>query len=240
MYNIDTKYFKRNKILAYGMIATGIIFPALFALAGELMFGSLNDYDSSVKAVDVDIVSYPEEGFEMFAAEYAYEVGDKVYKCRDNYASSEESDITTQSPKTMTIYYRANKPSECTTVKPDHNYRFITILAAIISIPLFISRGLGLLLSTNKAAKNIEKLQTNGKLIQGLDYTVDTRQNAYYNISSHRFIVDYTSPTTQKTLHLKGNKRIDFLVQDSDQKADLLIDENNPKIYYIDLNITRK
>ncbi len=86
--------------------------------------------------------------------------------------------------------------------------------------------------------KVIDDLCINGTLIKNLPYRVKVKNTGddVYSKTYVRIFVDYTTGDG-KVLHLKSDKHYGGTVRDKDGRVDLLIDENNPKHYFIDFNI---
>ena len=241
MYEISTNYLKRNKQVGYIILVLSILSPIVFIGLSFLMFYPMNNFDASTQSIESDVISYYDDGFTMYTPGYTYQVGDQLYQCRGDYASSDKSEIAIPS-KQVTVYYRTDKPDACTIQKPSYAFLIIPILGGSLFFIILLCRGLPLLLDTYKTTKKLEYLQQHGKLIKDLSYGIKSNQGRYsMNLTAiKRLVVEYTSPIDQKVMTLVGNRRADHITKDSDGKVDLLIDETNPKIFYIDFHIEPK
>ena len=89
-----------------------------------------------------------------------------------------------------------------------------------------------------KTLKRINSLNQNGKLVKNLPFHIEDTNTTVNGVQGIRIVVDYNMPNGT-VVTLKGDPRYDGKISDSDNKVDLVIDENDPEKYYIDFEINR-
>ena len=233
MYDIDFKNTRKGYSFGIIFFVVGILF---FAVLFWLTFGGMIKkikLDSSTVATKIDENCHSnDDGGPTCSPIYYYQVDGQDYTCRINYSSS-----NTVSAKQNKVYYDSSHPATCVTdytVKPKAFMYFIMLLPL-----LFILVGGNFILNVRKKIKKMKNLAVNGQLIKDLKYTMEPANIIINEQELYAIAVDYSLPSGS-TIHLVGDPRFDAKQADNDGLVDLLIDPNDPNIYYIDFNITRK
>lgn len=232
MYDINTKNVKKGKNFFLMFFVVGVFF---FIIMGGIIFSNyikLNSLDSETISKEVKIKSYVnDEGTTMYSPVYYYRVNGVEYACDSNSSSS-----INPGTQNKTVYYDSKKPSNCIT---EHSKSSNGILLIFMIIPiLFIVVSVIQIKKVNKRLKVIEELNQKGKLVKNLPYRLEDTGMRVNDIPIHRPVIDYILPSGSSVV-LYGDPRHDGKSFDADGMVDLVIDENNPKNYYIDFEINR-
>lgn len=119
-------------------------------------------------------------------------------------------------------------------------YVYIGLVVIPIYLFIFIYSLIKNITKVKKKYKDIEYLKNNGKLIKKVPYVLK-RSNVKRGNPTKRLkiiVMHYTLPTGI-TLTLESEPRDDSFTIPKEGFADLLIDEDNPDRYFIDMNINR-
>ena len=232
MYDINTKNVKKSKNFFYIFLAVGLLL--LIIMGGIFIFSIVkqNSLDSTVLSERVEIKSYiDDEGVTMYSPVYYYSVHGEEYTCGSNSSSS-------YNPGTQnnTVYYDSKNPSNCMTEysKSSNYFLLVFMILPIIFILIAVVN----IRKVNKRVKEILVLNNRGKLIKNLPYRLENTGTVVNGIPIQRPVVEYSLPSgAQITLY--GDPRNDKKQYDADGMVDLLIDESNPAVYFIDFEINR-
>ena len=135
-----------------------------------------------------------------------------------------------------TVYYDSKNPNNCIT---EYSKSSNKILILVMILPLiFIVVAIHGLSKTKKRVKAILELNQRGKLIKNLPYRMENTNVSVNGVPLQRIVVDYTLPTGS-TITLRGDTRSDGRQRDNDGLVDLVIDEQNPDLYFLDFDINR-
>jgi uncharacterized integral membrane protein len=232
MYDINTKVVTQNNKMAYIFIGGGILF--LIVLLGIFIFQTTrkNSLDSQVISTEVTISSHEDsEGDTVYSPVYTYVVDGKTYTCKSNSSSSINPDT-----KNEPVYYDSKNPEKCmTTYETATNW--IWLVACILPLILIVI-GVIFIVKSKDALKRIAILNKSGKLVKNIPYKIEDTNTAVNGVQGIRIVIDYALPNgTMVTL--KSDPRYDGMTSDDDGMVDLVIDENNPDIHYIDFEINR-
>jgi len=232
MYDINTKNVRKGKNIWFLFFGLGILFFVVILFGFISSMNKLNSLDSTVMSSNVEIKSHiNDEGNVMYSAVYYYIVDGKQYICGSNVSSS-----MMPSTENKTVYYDSNNPASCMSESSKTgNYIFLAFL--IIPI-IFIIISIFCFINIKKKIKIIEELNQKGKLVKSLPYRLEDTGRVVNGVRIKRPVVDYVLPTGN-VITLYGDPRNDRKTMDADGLVDLLIDESNPKNYYIDFEINR-
>ncbi len=230
MYDINSKNIKKGRILPIAFIGLGAVIMIIFGVVFIGISSGTSNLDGETTSTDIIIDTDIDDGTTMYSATYEFEVDGKVYKCGSNFSSSFRPD-----DKPTTIYYDKSDPTKCQSEAAKSN-NWIFALGFLIPA-IFIIVGACLLVSSNKHAKVVLALNQTGKLVKGLPYHLEDSNIEINGRRLQQPVVDYNLNGTMLTL--KGDPRYDYKASDEDGKVDLLIDEQNPKNYFIDFEINR-
>lgn len=251
MYEINMKGIKQQQNNNYLMLIIGVITFIIIIVAFVVNVVRIKSMDSSVLSTKVNIESYEAgDGDPVYNLIYYYEVEGKEYKCDYNNKVNKNP-----GEKNVTVYYNSKQPSKCMTEYSNvYTYELLLLLIAPL---IFIFLPLKNLIKFNKRIKLISELNQKGKLVKKLPYRLETtgRHVKRTKKTIQRPVIDYVL-SSGITVNLYGDEielygdeeRIDAKEFSDNVKcrqdgfADLLIDENNPKNYYIDIEhpINRK
>ena len=222
MYNINIKKIEKQSHLHLGFLIFG--FLLFLIIVGIIIFyyKSLIGLDSSIMSRGVRVKSHiNRDGITMYSSIYYYRVDGIDYSC-----SLHSSSHTKPSTENKKVYYDSKKPSKC---MPNHFVLDIKTCFLLLLIPIFIIVfSLNNIKKVKKKTKIIKELNKKGKLIKNIPY--QSKHN-------HKFIVNYMLPSGNMVL-LYGNLSYNKKSEDVGT-VDLVIDEDNPKNYYIDVEINR-
>lgn len=232
MYDINFKNLKSgfNFFLIFFLLGLGFIIYFTYAGIKDYLYPT--DYKHAVVSNSVSVSSYVnEEEKYVYTKTYHFTFDGKLYSCDINGISNEKP-----KEENRTIYFD-DYPESCV----DHLSR-----GQLGVYPLFILGGLIFMLiglvnirKITKSIKNIKYLNMHGKLVKNLPYYTEASNIAINDRVLERLVVDYTFPNG-RVISLYSDLRYDGKTYDNDGMVDLLIDENDPTKYFIDLEINRK
>lgn len=235
MYDIKLDGYNESK--GKGTAGIGISFLLIilctFFLARDISV--LVRLDSKTTSYDMDVITEErrdDDGnyYEEYSPVYLYEVNDEKYSCpSNNYSRIHPIN------KKETIYYNSKNPKECASNINIINGIIIYSFLIIIFVIIFIFSNISIT-KINKLYKNIEILNNKGKLIKGLPFRVEYRKHLgkKYPI----IVIDYKK-RDGSVITLKSDIRVDGISKTKDNLADLVIDEDDNNIYFIDFDINR-
>ena len=228
MYSVSTNNIKYLKKFYKKMLIIPI-FPLLLLITILIVYcQDLYHMDSTTKVLDTK-----EERKESTTSDkeysiyhYSYQVNNKKYTCSDSGGFFQ----------TKTILYNSKNPYSCMTSHKVFGWGFLHLFLIVPIV--FMSRAITQIINANKNLKNIKYLQTSGKLVKTIPCI---RKETGLRINNKIYYIptiEYMLPTGI-IKKLKGLERHNPYEEDTLRTIDLLIDENNPKIYYIDNRIDR-
>lgn len=232
MYDINVKNVRKGNNIMYIFLLVGIIFFVILLLVYLSDQNIAKKLDSETLSTKVEInTSENSDGNTMYSPTYYYEIDGKEYKCSSNSSSSNNPGT-----KNKKVYYSSKDPSLCMTA---YSKSSDNILLFVLIIPIiFIIVGVLNIVKNTKRIKTIKELNNRGKLIKNLPYRLENTGVEVNGNPIQRPVVDYTLPSGT-VLTLKGDGRYDGKISDADGLIDLIIDENNPNIYFMDFEINR-
>lgn len=230
MYNINTKNIKKGYNSFLLLLVIGFLFLAVFGRILISNYIKLKNLDSKIISNRVNVESYESDNSTMYSPTYYYIVNGESYSCKSNTSTSNY-------PKTsnVIVYYNSNNPTDCMT---EYSKNSNSSLILIMILPLFM-----IILATiniiklSKRLLVIKNLNQNGKLVKNIPYLLEDTRFKIMNNQIQRPVVDYAL-SSGTTITLYGDPRFDLKDSD-DGTIDLIIDENNPKNYFMDFNINR-
>ncbi len=232
MYDINTKNVKKGKNFYYIFLASGLFFLIIIGcivISDYIKFYSL---DSTKTSTRVKIDSHRnDEGTILYSPTYYYEVNGKQYSCSSSSSSSRNPGTSNK-----TVYYDSKDPSNCMTeyTKSSDNFFLIMLFIPVVFIILAVVN----INKINKRVRLINELNSKGKLIKNLPYSLEDTGMLVNGVQVQKPVVNYTLPSGS-TITLQGDPRHDKKIADADGMVDLVIDENNPSNYFIDFEINR-
>ena len=232
MYDINFKNLKKGRKFGLVFLFVGIIFLVIF---GALLFGPIIkklSLDGEVEAYNIEINSHVDsEGSTMYSPIYYYSVDGVNYTCSSSMSSSFK-------PKEneRTVWYDVNNPSNCVSEYDGEINLFVMLFLIIPVIAIYI--GFKKVREVNKRINVVKHLNQIGKLVKGIPYTLESTGMSVNDRSVLKPVVNYQLPNGN-FVRLEGDPRHDFKERDEDGLVDMLIDEENPELYYIDLEINR-
>lgn len=231
MYNIDYSNIKKEKSFFNVFLFAGIWFFLLIILFIFLFAHHEKAYTKSVPSTKTEIITYTNDnGDKMYSRAYEYNVDGESYVCRSNMKTSKKPDTNSTD-----IYYKEDDPSNCY-IKEQ--------LSVLLLIPFFILLLISIIFATiglvgvkkyNKKIKIIKYLSSNGKLIKGIPYTAIESNVTINNKTLKKIKITYTTKTGETRVLYSEPIYNKYVPEEG--LADLLIDEENPQNYFIDLNI---
>ena len=232
MYDIDTKNVKKGYKVFTIFLVVGIIF--FVVIAAILVFNKKkqNSLDASTMSTRIEVSEHiDDEGTTMYSPVYYFEVRGEEFKCTSNSSSS----IYPKTESQM-VYYDSKDPHKCMTA---YSVKGNKILLLVLLLPtIFILVAVLNYVKTNKRIKAINELNQKGKLIKKLPYVLEDTGTVINGVPIRRPVVEYELSTGERVT-LKGDPRYDHKTSDDDGFVDLVIDEQNPKNYFIDFEINR-
>ena len=232
MYDIDTKNIRKSKKFFAIFIIAGVIFAAIMLGIFIASLFKQSTLDSTTTSISVDENGHLDSDDDyVYSPIYTYEVDGKQYTCKSNVSSS-----IRPGSENKTIYYDSKDPSQCMSEYTKGTNSFILIFTIIPAI--FIIIGGIFIHKTNVRVKKVEALNQTGKLVKGLPYRLEQSNIEVNDRPLMKIVVDYRLPSGE-TVQLEGDPRYDHKESDEDGKVDLVIDEQDPKNYFIDFEINR-
>lgn len=234
MYDINYSFIKKRARTFYIFLIFGIIFLVIIAAIYVSGIKKANRLDATTTSKLVKVEERLEtdsDGYEqiMYSPTYYYEVDGENYECKSNSSSS-----INPGTDNKTVYYNSKDPKECMT---EYSKSSNKILLLVMLLPiLFIVIGLYNIISVIRRINVIKELNKTGKLVKGLPYNMVSTGTRINNREVYRPVIDYVLPSGEKVV-LKGDPRYDFVEGSQSGTCDLLIDEMNPKNYFIDYEI---
>lgn len=232
MYDINTEKIKKIRKFYFIFFAGGVLF--LIAIGSFLIFNysTLNSLDSKTMSTKVEVDSYTDtDGSTLYSPTYYYIIDGQEYSCDANSSSSINPGTSNKQ-----VYYDSKAPSNCMT---EYSKSSNIILLLFLLIPLaIIGIAVTNIIKISKRLRLINKLNMNGKLIKNLPYHLDNTKIYVNDKPIQQIVVEYTSPSGD-VITLYGGPRHDGKSSVNDGLVDLVIDETNPKNYFIDFEINR-
>lgn len=232
MYDIDIKNVKKGRAFNWIFIGFGLLFLAIMLI---IFFGSIlnrNSLDSQTMSTSVSPNRHlDDDGDYVYSPIFSYEVGGHTYTCTSGASSS-----IGPGENPHVIYYDSKDPSNCMSDYAE-NIDWLILLFGLIPT-IFIIIGACMNHSISKRIKQIEALNQTGKLVKNLPYHLAESNITVNDRPLMKIVVNYRLPNGE-TVELSGDPRYDHKESDDDGKVDLVIDESNPKNYFLDFNINR-
>lgn len=232
MYDIKLDNVKKGKKFFFLFFISGVAIAVIMIgiLIGSTM--NLNNLDATTMSTSVEINQHIDsDGNTMYSPVYHYNVNGEEYSCSSNSSSSIRPSETN-----ALVYYDSKKPSRCMTPYSKSSNKMLLIF--LILPVIFIALGVVNINKVNKRIKIIKELNTKGKLVKNLPYRLENSNLKVNGVPIQLPVVDYILPSGV-TITLRGDPRQDNKLADADGMVDLVIDENNPKNYFIDFEINR-
>ena len=232
---------KKKKFIILGFLHLFFTFVLLFPLLGfsYLFYDNIIYYNARSVAVEAKVIDDEK-------VIYYYEVNDHTYTCEmDLDHDSEESVLENVNHKRVRVTYHSSKPDKCGGIEVSDSgdswvfslfMIFIFLPGFLIFLGLFLFFFLRLI-SNFKMLHKINTLNKTGKLIK---YYPCEIENHFLFLKIKRSIFDrpFVFYEGKKLYGLRYFYFIDSKFPEN--YVDLLIDEKNPKIYYMDYRIDRK
>ena len=232
MYDIDIKNVKKGKKFNWIFIGAGLIFLVIML---AIFFSSIfarNSLDAETQSIHTDPNRHEDsDGDTVYSPIFTYEVDGKQYTCASGVSSS-----IGPGEEPRTIHYNSKNPSECMSDYSE-NINWLLIIFAVLPA-IFITLGAVWNHKISKRVKQIEALNQTGKLVKNLPYRLESSNIEVNGHPIMKIVVDYHMPNGQ-TVTLEGDPRYDRKESDEDGRVDLVIDESDPKNYYLDFEINR-
>ena len=233
MYDINFKNVKKGRWFFGIFLFVGLFF-FIFTLAAFMIVNKalINALDSSTEASSIIINEYRDSDSETrYSPEFHYIVDGNEYTCSSGSSFNYKPEVN----KTK-IYYKSSDPSSCLTEYDKSFFKFFILFFLLPDI--FIIIGLVGIIVINKKVKKVKELNKTGKLVKKIPFTLEPSN---YTVNGRRVmkpVIEYKL-LNGETVTLKGDARFDFRETDADNMVDLVIDEKNPKNYFIDFEINR-
>ena len=232
MYDIDIKNVKKGKKFNWIFIGAGLVFLAIMLVIFFCNIFARDSLDAETQSISTDPNRHEDsDGDTVYSPIFTYEVDGKQYTCTSGTSSS-----ISPGNEPRTIHYDSKNPSKCMSDYSE-NINWLFLLFAILPA-IFIIIGASMNSKIAKRVKQIEALNQTGKLVKNLPYRLESTNIEINNRPLMKIVVDYRLPTGE-TITLEGDPRYDRKNEDEDGLVDLVIDESNPKNYYLDFEINR-
>lgn len=232
MYDINVKFVKEGQWFWWVFVVMGIILTAFFLNGAITVNEKAKFMDSKILSNKVEVDAKENIfGKVSYSTLYYYEVEDVEYVCKSVLRNSGNP-----GNKNKTVYYDSKNPSDCT-VGYFKEVNKGLLLLLFIPLLLLIIGGVNLL-KISKRLKIINNLNKNGKLVKNLKYELVNTNVAINSKVIKKPCIEYTLPSGV-IVPLYGDARFDNIFADQDGLIDLIIDERNPKNYFMDYNINR-
>ena len=232
MYDINIKNVKKGKKFNWIFIGAGLFFLAIMLGIFFSSFITRNSLDAETKSISTNPNRHEDsDGDTIYSPIFTYEVDGKQYTCASGASSS-----IGPGDEPRTIHYNSKDPSKCMSDYSE-NINWLLLIFGLLPV-IFIVIGVNMNLKIAKHIKQIETLNQTGKLVKNLPYRLEESNIVINNQRIMKIVVDYRMPNGQ-TVTLEGDPRYDGKESDEDGRVDLVIDESDPKNYYLDFEINR-
>jgi len=224
MFHIDLNKLKSDRKSGRLCIIVGIVtaFAIIAALVVQSFFKSTLDTKTISTKVAI-MENTNSDGEKMYTPVYTYQVNDQEYTCKSNLSTSIKP-----SAENGTVYYDSKNPEKCMT---EATSATLPIFYLFLLFPLgIIVYGVYIYQKAQNVYNRLKNLIKTGKLIENLSFYTEPKEiktKAYVCVDyqGHKLRTDYP----QKAERIRKHETID-----------LIIDESNPKLYYLDFNIRNK
>lgn len=232
MYDINIDNVKQGKRSLYTFLLVAFFLLILFGgfyIYHSLKLKSLNSVTLST-SVELN-TDRNDENEIMYSPIYYYVVDGVTYSCASNSSSNVSPGTSNRN-----VYYDSSDPSKCMTEysKTSNTISLVVIFLLVIYILFIFVKLIGFDIRIN----TINKLNKTGKLVKNLPYRLEPAGVIINKSKLMRPVVSYTSPDGLM-MRLYGEPRYDGNSGDMDGSADIVIDEHNPKRYFVDFEINR-
>ena len=121
----------------------------------------------------------------------------------------------------------------------EFDLRMLLIVLPLSSVPLvFLCYGGKHIYNIYKRIKVVKYLNEHGTLVKGIPYHLEPTNTSINDRRVMKPVINYQLPNGQ-FVRLEGEGFHDFKERDEDGLVDMIIDEKNPELYFIDLEINR-
>ncbi len=231
MYDIDIKNVKKGRAFNWIFIGSGLLGTIIMLIIFFSQILNRNSLDSQTMSTSVNPNRHQDGSDYAYSPIFVYEVDGQTYTCASGVSSS-----IGPGEGPHVIYYDSKDPSNCMS---DYVEKIDWLILPFALAPtIFIIVGACMNHSISKRIKQIEALNQTGKLIKNLPYHLAESDISVNDRPLMKIAVNYRLPNGE-TVELSGDPRYDRKESDDDGKVDLVIDESNPKNYFLDFNINR-
>ena len=188
-----------------------------------------NLYDSEVKADSIDANCLVDsDGSTTCQPVYYYTIRGQIYSCKARFSSSHFDERKDK------VFYSKGNPKLCLTEFELGSNLYILIGFCVGSLLTLI--GLIMILRNVVKSLKINKLIKYGTLFKGVKYKIE---NSNISVSGSPLIIPHVELQIPngETLHLIGTPLVSNRFRSTNNTVDVLIDLNDPKVYYIDYEI---
>ena len=224
MFHIDLNKLKSDRKSGRLCIIVGLVtaFAIIAALVVQSFFKSTLDSETTSTKVAI-MENTNDDGEKMYTPVYTYQVNNQEYTCRSNLSTSIKPNT-----ENGTVYYDSKKPEKCMTEATNATlplfYLFLLFPLGMIGYGIYIYR------KSQTVYKRLKNLIKTGKLVENLPFYLGhkepkSKEYVYVDYHGRKLRTDYP----QKIERIRKHETID-----------LIIDESNPKLYYLDFNIHTK
>ena len=232
MYSINQRplIIRRNVHCAFFLIGILIVLISLYFTFAKYI--EALSFNTTEVASEISVTTqFDSHNRKQYRVTYHYEIDDNEYTCAVDTFSYKRFDA-----RKHHIYYDSQNPSRCMTeYEKNLNPNFLALIAVgaiIIVISLFNT------LKVLGQLHVIKKLNQSGKLVKNLPCTMTAISAKAKHAKIRRPVVHYTLPSGT-SITLNGSPRYDRQESDTEILIDLVIDEENPDHYFMDLEINR-
>ncbi len=232
MYDINIVQYERQKVFLYFALFVLLIMMAMFLSVLILSRKPTEDIatnSSSVECMEVNDVEYNRN----YMCYVYHKISNNEYECASPY-------LTDHYPENgIDFSYKSSDPSKCSYnfVPYENETPILVIIAAYamsIGIPTyFFVITIKEIKTLNRIINSLTILNTRGKLIKNYPCKIVSTNMYVNNVNKKKFIINYNGTI------IETEPRLIKDIPSITSKADLLIDESNPNINYIDLEINR-
>lgn len=229
MYDIDLRNVKKGYSVYLFFLLIILVFMAIILVFNVSDILEKTKLDAVAVAEEIELNSYyDDENGTMYSPTFVYKVRGITYRCESKGSS-------TVYPHKGTVMYSSVDPRKCKTSYDNNSSLLLWVLLIILIVgAVFI---VGRLLKIVQRVRLIKKLNKSGKLVKQLPYTLQKTGVELKGVPIMAPQVEYV--LNGEKLVLVGDPRFDGKDKDDDGLVDLLIDESDPKNYFIDFSINR-
>ena len=233
-YKIDLSNNYKGLLIPGIFFGVGFIILVVFLIISFSFSNKVKNMDSLVEAYNIEEKVYKtDKGETMYRYSFYYMVDDEKYICGGNTSTSEKLNT-----RNIIIEYNSKNPKECITPIDKGTNKLMAIIGISLGGGFSLISGIILIIMLVNIFKK-KRLSKTGLLIKNVPYEM-VPSGVTYNGQALYQIEANVKLSNGEMIKVTSSPRYDLKDRDEDGHVDVLIDEKNPKINFVDFNIEEK